>query len=137
VTVRTGALIVGILLAVGAPAAGHHSIAGVYDRNQTVTLEGTISEFHLVNPHAYLTIVVDGDDGRPQTWKLEMDNRYELVDVGVKPDTLRPGDRIVVRGSRARDGSRSLYLIRLDRRADGFWYEQVGSSPRVGVGRSR
>jgi hypothetical protein len=134
-TIRGGALVAGILLAAGAPAAAHHSIAGVYDRNQAVKLEGAISEFHLVNPHAYLTITVDAADGRAETWKLEMDNRYELVDVGVKPETFKPGDRIVVSGSRARDGSRSLYLLRLDRPADGFWYEQVGSSPRIGRGR--
>jgi len=132
VTLRGAALVAGMLLAAGAPAAAHHSIAGVYDRNQPVKLEGAISEFHLVNPHAYLTITVNAAGGRAETWKLEMDNRYELVDVGVKPETFTPGDRIVVSGSRARDGSRSLYLLRLDRPADGFWYEQVGSSPRIG-----
>jgi hypothetical protein len=129
-----GVIAVGALAA-GTPAAAHHSIAGVYDRNQPVKLEGTISEFHLVNPHAYLIITVDAGGGRTDSWKLEMDNRYELVDVGVKPDTLKPGDRVIVSGSRARDGSRSLYLLRLDRPTDGFTYEQVGSSPRIGRSR--
>ena len=135
-TVRlAGGLAVAVLLAAGSPAAAHHSIAGVYDRTQPVKLEGTITEFHLVNPHAYLTIAADTGSGRAETWKLEMDNRYELVDVGVKPETLKPGDRVVVSGSRARDGSHSLYLLRLDRPADGFWYEQVGSSPKIGRAR--
>jgi hypothetical protein len=135
VTIRGGALVVGILLAAGAPAAAHHSIAGVYDRNQTVKLEGTISEFHLVNPHAYLTISVDTRSGRAETWRLEMDNRFELVDIGVTADTFKPGDRVLVSGSRARDGSRSLYLLRLDRPADGLRYEQIGSSPHIARGR--
>jgi hypothetical protein len=121
------------LTLVPAPEA-HHSIAGVYDSKNPVTLDGSVSEFHLVNPHAYLTMSITRD-GRPEMWKLELDNRYELVDVGVKADTLKPGDLIVARGSRARDGSRSIYALRIDRPADGFWYEQVGSSPKIGRSR--
>jgi uncharacterized protein DUF6152 len=117
-----------------ATAHAHHSIAGVYDSKSPITLDGVVSEFHLVNPHAFLTISVTRE-GRTETWKLELDNRYELVDVGVKADTLKPGDLIVARGSRARDGSRSIYALRIDRRADGFWYEQVGSSPKIGRSR--
>jgi hypothetical protein len=122
------------VVAGAAPVAAHHSIAGVYDRNDQVTLDGTVAEFHLVNPHAFLTMTVQRD-GQTETWKLELDNRYELVDVGIKADTLKPGDRIAARGSRARDGSRSIYALRIDRQADGFWYEQVGSSPKTGRAR--
>jgi len=122
------------LTVAAATTHAHHSIAGVYDSKSPLTLEGVVSEFHLVNPHAFLTIAVTRE-GRAETWKLELDNRYELVDVGVKADTLKPGDLIVARGSRARDGSRSIYALRIDRPADGFWYEQVGSSPKVGRSR--
>ena len=111
--------------------SAHHSIAAVYDRSASVTLDGVVAEFHLVNPHAFITMRVERN-GRAETWKLELDNRYELVDAGVTAETLKPGDRIVASGSKARDGSRSIYALRIDRRADGFWYEQVGSSPRVG-----
>ena len=119
------------VLGMATVAFAHHSIAGVYDSKAPVTLDGVVTEFHLVNPHAFLIMTIDLS-GRPETWKLELDNRYELVDVGVTADTLKPGDRIVARGSRARDGSRAIYALRIDRRSDGFWYEQVGSSPKVG-----
>jgi hypothetical protein len=109
----------------------HHSIAGVYDGTASITLDGVVSAFQFVNPHPFIVMTVAGD-GRSETWKLELDNRFELVDVGVKTDTLKAGDRIVARGSKARDGSHSIYALRIDRPADGFWYEQVGSSPRVG-----
>jgi hypothetical protein len=132
--VKTRTLTALVWLAIAAAADAHHSIAGVYDSRNPVTLQGAVSEFHLVNPHAYLTMAVTRD-GRAETWKLELDNRYELVDVGVNADTLKPGDLIVARGSRARDGSRSIYALRIDRPADGFWYEQVGSSPKIGRSR--
>ena len=71
-------------------------------------------------------------DGRAEAWKLELDNRSELASIGMTSDTLKPGDRIVASGTRAFDGSRSIYAYRIDRAADGFWYEQVGSTPRIG-----
>ena len=60
-----------------------------------------------------------------------MDNRSELAAIGVTAATFKPGDRVVVSGSLARRNRESLYLLRLDRPADGFWYEQVGSTPRI------
>jgi hypothetical protein len=111
----------------------HHSIAGMYDRNQAITVDGVVAEFHFVNPHPF--VMIDDTAGDTGRWKLELDNRVELVSVGMSAGTLKPGDRVVARGSRARDGSRSMYALRIDRKADGFWYEQVGSSPRVGGSR--
>lgn len=112
----------------------HHSIAGVYDSSASITLDGVVSAFHFVNPHPFLLMTVERS-GTPETWKLELDNRFELVDVGMKGDTLKAGDQVVARGSKARDGSHGIYLLRLDRRTDGFWYEQVGSSPKIGRSR--
>ena len=63
-----------------------------------------------------------------------MDNRRELVEIGFTQQTLRPGDSIVVGGSPARHEARSLYVRRLDRPSDGFWYEQVGATPRIRPG---
>jgi hypothetical protein len=105
----------------------HHSIAGVYDSNRQVTIEGVIAEFHFVNPHPF--VVLDANNER---WKLEMDNLSELVEVGMTKFTLKPGDRVVVTGKPARSiPPQSLYVMKLDRPADGFRYEQVGTSPRV------
>jgi hypothetical protein len=123
------------MLAGGATAAAaHHSIAGVYDSKSSVTVDGVVSEFHFVNPHPFVIVSADRN-GHPETWKLELDNRFELVDAGMKADTLKAGDRIVARGSRARDGSLSIYALRIDRPADGFYMEQVGSSPKIGRAR--
>ena len=70
-------------------------------------------------------------NGNLQPWKLELDNRRELLDVGVTGETLKAGDRLVVSGSPARAQPRNLYVRRLERPADGFLYEQIGSSPSI------
>jgi len=105
-----------------------------------VTLDGVVEQFQLVNPHPFLVIgVVDsrGDTGKTQSWRLEMDNLWELAAIGITASTLRPGDRVRVSGSLARAQDQRLYLLRLDRPADGFWYEQVGQSPKIGGAPSR
>lgn len=111
--------------------AMHHSIAGVYDTNRQVTVEGVVSHFQFINPHPFLTIDVKTDSGTVQAWKLEMDNRHELVQIGMTADTLKPGDRVIVNGSPGRNQAQSIYIRRLDRPVDGFRYEQIGGSPRI------
>ena len=114
-----------------APEA-HHAIAAIYDSSKPMTLEGVVTEFQFISPHPIVVIEVVGRGGDKESWRLEMDNRGELSAVGMRADTLKKGDRVVVRGGVARDQSRALYIRRLERPADGFWYEQAGSSPKVG-----
>jgi hypothetical protein len=116
---------------IAAPTYAHHSISGVYDGSRQVTIQGAVAEFHFVNPHPYVIVDVKTGDGTEQ-WKLEMDNRSELVDVGMNAQTLKRGDRVIVTGSPVRPPkTQGMYIRKLDRPADGFQYEQVGSSPRV------
>ena len=125
-------LLVAAAIAVGGTASeAHHSISSVYDSSRPVTIEGIVAEFQLVNPHPFLFIDGKGRTGDAQRWQLEMDNRSELASIGVTASTFKPGDFVVVSGSLARISGQKLYLLRLDRRADGFWYEQVGPSPRI------
>jgi hypothetical protein len=121
--------VVAVALA-AATATAHHSIAGYYDETRQVNLDGVITQFQFVNPHPFLFIdVKDGD--RAAQWRLEMDNRGELVAVGMTAETLKPGDRVVVRGSPGRTQPQTAYIRRLDRPVDGFRYEQVGFSPKI------
>jgi hypothetical protein len=112
-------------------ASAHHSITTVYDSSRPVTVEGRVTEFLFVNPHPILIIEAAADESAPQSWRLEMDNRFELSEIGITADTFKPGDHVVATGSAGRTQPQSLYLRRLDRAADGFRYEQIGSRPRT------
>jgi len=118
-----------VFLCCGA-AEAHHSIAGMYDEGHPITIDGLVAEFHFVNPHPFVLLQVKDSAGRDQTWKLELDNRWELVDAGMSATTLKPGDRLTVSGGPAYKQPNALY-VRLMQRADGFRYEQVGFSPKV------
>jgi hypothetical protein len=106
----------------GSAALAHHSIANVYDGSRVQTLDGRVVRWEFVNPHPFITIRVEGQSTRPLEWRLEMDNRWELAELGFKADTLKPGDRIVVTGSLSRTEAQRLYVRRLDRPSDGFNY---------------
>ncbi len=117
-----------IAIVAGAPATAHHSIAGVYDSARSTTIEGRVIEFRFVNPHPVLVIEVETPRGA-QSWQLEMDNRFELVAIGMVEGTFAPGDRVVATGSLGRTEPQRLYLRKLDRPADGLLYEQRGMTP--------
>lgn len=120
-----------LALACCAAAEAHHSIAGMYDQGRRVTLDGTIAQFQFVNPHPFVMVDVRDASGAAQSWKAELDNRWELLDVGVTATTFKAGDRIIVSGSPGRDRTPLMYVWRLERPTDGFLYEQIGTSPRV------
>ena len=119
-----------VWLLAAAASAAHHSISAVYDSRKPVTVTGSVREFQFVNPHPWIGLDVTGAEGVRQ-WRLELDNRWELVDIGVNAGTFKPGDVIVATGSSGRDGARAVYVLRLDRAADGLHYEQNGPSPSI------
>lgn len=113
-------------------AEAHHSFASIYDSEQTVTLIATVREFQFIHPHPFLVVEVLAESGERQTWRAEMDNRFELEAIGITRSTFRPGDRVVASGSPGRNQAFILYLWRLDRPADKVRYQQVGSTPSFG-----
>lgn len=112
-------------------AAAHHSFSSIYDSAQTVTLTGTVREFLFVHPHPILVVEVRSQAGELQSWRAEMDNRYELEDIGMTGSTFRAGDQVIISGSPGRSQPNILYLWRLDRPADKLLYRQTGYTPSL------
>ena len=127
---RRHGILGGAVLLASLTAQAHHSIGAVYDSARQERLEAVVAEFQFVNPHPFVIVTVQAG-GAEESWRLEMDNRFELAGVGMTDTTLKPGDHVVVTGSLGRIEPRTLYIRQLDRPADGFRYEQVGSRPRV------
>ena len=112
-------------------ALAHHSFGSVYDSAQTVTLTGTVREFLFVHPHPFLVVEVRNEAGDLQTWRAEMDNRFELEEIGMKGGTFRAGDQVTISGSPGRNQPLILYLWRLERPADNLLYRQTGGTPSL------
>ncbi len=73
----------------------HHSTAA-FDTSTVVRIEGTVTQFRWINPHASFKVegVADGDtpDG---LWTVEMTAPNVLINQGWKRNSLKVGDKVV------------------------------------------
>ncbi len=118
-----------LALFVAAPAAAHHSL-NMYGYTPA-TIIGEVEAFHFVNPHPYVVLKVAGPAAVAGRWKVELDNRFELEPAGMRADTYRPGDRLIATGRPETDGKQAMYMLRLERPADGLVWSQASASPQL------
>lgn len=85
-----------------APAGAHHAFAPHYDSNRPVSLFGTIIEYERRNPHAYINLRVENEDGSTEQWRCESDGVTALSRKGLTPDMLEAGTQVGISGSRHR-----------------------------------
>lgn len=100
------ALAVLAALATGAPpAAAHHAFAAEFDAERPVELVGKVTKMEWINPHAWVHIEVEKDDGSTEVWMIEGGTPNTLFRRGFSKTSLMPGTEIVVEGYQAKDGS--------------------------------
>jgi Family of unknown function (DUF6152) len=77
-----------------APAGAHHSTAA-FDNTQVVTIEGEITQFRWINPHASIKIQGDASgDAIDGIWTVEMTAPNVLINQGWTRTALKVGDRV-------------------------------------------
>ena len=93
------------LLCSGVAVVAHHSIAGEYDVNKTVTLKGVVTRIEWTNPHARIYVDVAQPNGTVANWNLELAAVSALVRNGWSRTALKVGDTVAVEGIQARSGA--------------------------------
>lgn len=87
------------------PASGHHSFAAEFNINRPVKLTGAVTRMQWTNPHAWIYIDTQDDQGKVQHWAIELVGINDLVRRGWGRDRVKEGDVINVKGYGARDGT--------------------------------
>jgi len=96
----------------GAAAYAHHSFAGTYREGELVTIEGTVAEFNIRNPHSFIGVEVTDEAGNVTRWGGEWGGVTQLSQGGVDRFTLKIGDRILIEGAPPRDPNDPRILVR-------------------------
>jgi len=109
-----GLLFVGVILAGGALQA-HHAVAGIYDLNKEVVLEGKLKKLNFVNPHAsiVLTVADKKAKGKLVDWTLTTASVTTLTTQGFSKGTIKPGDPLKATILPAINGNPAGYIRRL------------------------
>ena len=80
-----GFLMAGILLT-GGTLQAHHAVAGVYDLNKEVVLQGRLKKLNFTNPHVSIELTVPNKDGTSTDWILTTASVQTLTREGVNKD---------------------------------------------------
>lgn len=96
------------------PATAHHASGPFYDPENRVEFEGTVTRWVFRNPHAFLFLNVEDDDGSVTEWQVELGAPVSIRRIGWSPDSLAIGQRVKVAGRRSRaPGSFGVCCVRM------------------------
>jgi hypothetical protein len=109
----------------------HHSPSAVFDMDKRFTLAGTLTQVDWINPHIVVFMDAKKDDGSVEAWKFESNPPSWFRRVGIARNDLAKaiGQNVTVEGSRAKDGSRYAYLLKVTF-ADGNSLELLFNQPK-------
>ena len=100
----------------GLPAEAHHASAPFYDDTKDVEIIGTVARFNFRNPHSFLFITTENEDGEIVEWEVEMGAAVSMSRRGWNPETIKAGDLIRAVGNPSRaEGTFGLCCAQLTR----------------------
>ncbi len=87
------------------PVAAHHAFAAEFDAERPVEFSGKVTRVEWVNPHVWIHIDVELDDGSTEVWAFEGGTPNVLFRRGFTRRSLLPGTDVRVDGYQAKDGT--------------------------------
>ena len=110
--VLSGFLVAGVAIA-GGTLLAHHAVAGVYDLNKEVVLEGRLKKLNFTNPHASIELTVPNKDGTFTDWVLTTASITTLTREGINKTSMKPGEILKVTILPARNGNPAGFIRNL------------------------
>jgi hypothetical protein len=107
-----GLIVLGAFLATGVAVQAHHAVAGVYDLNKEVVLEGRLKKLNFTNPHASIELEVPDKKvkGKITEWKLTTASIQILTREGINKTSMKPGEILKVTILPAKNGNPAGFI---------------------------
>ncbi len=102
-------LVIFTFLAMGPQTFAHHGF-GTFDLNSTVNLTGKITKVDFINPHAWVYLEVEDENGKIIPWRCEMRAATVLKRSGWSKSLFVKGDSINISGARDTRDPQTCYL---------------------------
>ncbi|MBI3208613.1 MAG: hypothetical protein HYZ37_06905 [Candidatus Solibacter usitatus] len=83
----------------------HHAFGAEFDPNRPVLLKGPVVKLEWINPHTWIHLEVTKSGGTKEVWMVEGGTPNSLLRRGLKRDTLKVGQIIIVDGYQSKDRS--------------------------------
>ena len=97
-------------LMVGIGLQAHHAVAGVYDLNKEVVLEGRLKKLNFTNPHVSIELTVPNPDGTATDWVLTTASIQNLTRQGINKSSMKPGEILKVTILPAKNGNPAGFI---------------------------
>ena len=97
------ALALAAAIAAAPIANGHHAFSAEFDADLPIRVQGKIVQVDWINPHAWVHVAHEQEDGNTQVWQLEAGTPNTLLRRGMTRTLLQPGTEVVVRGYQSKD----------------------------------
>ena len=98
------------LLSTSEIALAHHSNA-MFDKSQVRQVTATVREFQWTNPHIWIQVLIEDEDGEQEEWSIEGGGPNTLFRKGWRPNSFKPGDVVEFKLFPMHDGSNAALFV--------------------------
>jgi hypothetical protein len=96
--------------ALSAAALAHHSSA-MFDKDLVRQETAVVREFQWTNPHVWIQILIENEDGEQVEWSIEGGGPNTLFRQGWKPNSFQPGDAVEIKFNPMLDGTNAGFFV--------------------------
>lgn len=91
-------------------ALAHHSNA-MFDKSVLRQVTVTVKEFQWTNPHVWIQVYLENDEGEQEEWSIEGGGPNTLFRRGWRPKSFNPGDVVELKFNPMHDGSHAALFV--------------------------
>lgn len=106
-------LLLGLCMIGLAPLTDAHHANSMFDMQKRYVMRGTVVKLKWINPHGWLYVNVNRQNGTSELWGFELGSPNSLMRTGWSPGGIKVGDKVTVVSSIARDGAHVGILIKV------------------------